>query len=76
MCEIRTDDEVAALLAVAGTLEEAFDAIEAIEDLTAAQLAANAEGASRFALSLVIHHQGGPCAWHSGSVRPARWRRP
>jgi len=71
MFEIRTDDEVAALLAVTDTLDEAFDAIEAIEDLTATQLAANSEGASRFALSLVIHRDGAPYSWHSFSVRPA-----
>ena len=70
MFEIRTDDVVAALLAVTDTLDEAFDAIEAIEDLTAAQLAGNCEGASRFMLSLVIHHDGAPYVWHSGSVRP------
>jgi hypothetical protein len=71
MFQIRTDNEVSALLAVADALDEAFDAIEAIEDLTATQLARNGEGATRFALSLVIHHDGAPCAWHSGSVRPA-----
>ena len=71
MFEIRTDDEVAALLAVADTLDEAFDAIEAIEGLTATQLARNAEGATDFVLCLVIHHEGAPCAWHAGSVFPA-----
>ena len=72
MFEIRTDDEVAALLAVTDTLDEAFDAIEAIEALTAAQLARNSEGATHFMLSLVIHHEGAPYAWHAGSVRPAQ----
>ena len=71
MFEIRTDDEVAALLAVTDTLDEAFDAIEAIEALTAIQLARNGEGATHLCLDLIVHLDGQPFIWHSGSVRPA-----
>jgi hypothetical protein len=70
MFEIRTNDEVGAVLAVTDTISEAFGAIEAIEYLTAAQLAANSEGAAGFILKLVIHHDGHPYVWHASSVVP------
>ena len=68
MFEIRTNDEIAALLAVTDTLAEAFDAIEAIEALTATQLALNGEGSAQFTLKLIIHHEGRPYVWHASSV--------
>jgi hypothetical protein len=69
MYEIRTADQVGAVLAVAGSPSELFDAIEAIEDLTAAQVARNAEGASRLMLELVVYEDDQPVMWHASSVR-------
>ena len=69
MFEIRTNDDVAALLAVADTLDQAFDAIEAIEDLTAAQVVRNGEGATRLLLELVVYEDGEPVMWHASSIR-------
>ena len=69
MYEIRMADPVGTVLSVADSPTELFDAIEAIEELTAGQVARNGEGATRLVLELVVYEDGEPVMWHGSSVR-------
>ena len=71
MYEIRSADQVGALLATADQPSELFDAIEAIEELTADQLTRNGEGATHLTLELVVYEDGQPVMWHASSLRTA-----
>jgi len=58
MLEICTDHPDRHVLATAPTLQQAFEAIEALEGLTATQLARNCEGATDFWLRLAVLDDG------------------
>lgn len=70
MYEICLDHSTHPVLATTPTLSQAFEAIEAIESLTATQLARNAEGASDLWLHLTVRHDSQTIARSATRIEP------
>lgn len=71
MMQICTDDLDRHVLATTATLEQAFEAIEVLEALTATQLARNCEGATDFWLRLVVLENGHWVTFSAARIEPA-----